>query len=86
MRYWIRTSKNGEIEPNDEALAFGAEIRRDPEKVEAQLKRQISATTARSGSGRFKHPGLYPARNRTQSGLEPVRLLRVFCIHKSVKN
>lgn len=55
-------------------------------KVEAQLKRQISATTARSGSGRFKHPGLYPARNRTQSGLEPVRLLRVFCIHKSVKN
>lgn len=42
MRYWIRTSKNGEIEPNDEALAFGAEIRRDPEKSRSPAEKDKS--------------------------------------------
>lgn len=53
MRYWIRTSKNGEIEPNDEALAFGAEIRRDPEKVEAQLKKTNLSDDGQIGFGAF---------------------------------
>lgn len=53
MRYWIRTSKNGEIEPNDEALAFGAEIRRDPEKVEAQLKKTNLSDDSQIGFGAF---------------------------------